>query len=88
VDASAQELAVARSRAGLAVLRAREAKLREIDAHRRAIFVQESAAARLRAGGYPAEADAVDERAQHARDRLELALQEQAEQAEITRGST
>jgi hypothetical protein len=84
VAASEQELDVARSRAGLAVLRAREAKLREIDAHSRAILVQETAAARLRAGGYPAEADAVAERAQRARDRLELALQEQAEQAEST----
>ena len=58
--------------------RALRAKVRELEAHRRAIHLQEAAAERLLAVGHVEEAAAAAQRAQNARQRLAEGLEEQA----------
>lgn len=61
--------------------RAERAKVREIAAHRRAIILQENAAALFDSLGLSARSDIARERAERARAMLELAFVEQAQAA-------
>jgi hypothetical protein len=60
--------------------RAAAAKAHEIEAHRRAITFQEEAAAAFERAGEPDRAEQAHARAEQARQRLQLALVEQAEE--------
>ena len=59
--------------------RAMRAKARELDAHRRAIKLQEAAVILFEHAGQPVYAENARRRARHAQERLELGLEEQHE---------